>query len=703
MVKMASMGLHVFNPAWNKVQDSTTIGKKFSGSVRDVTFKLFGTDETLTLPLQVCTKVGDVKAAFAQQLMVNDANSIVFVAKQGPNFRKQLDMEEIASKVTVKGIESFKPVPRKWPYPTLIIGAGYNGLKCCMHHIKAGDTNIVCYDRFDRFGGYCWLMDANKTSKLQTEFGSFHVWWGPDFLEYGKCGGYPSVSKGWEIWPKQKELLEHFEYAADEYGVRPYVTWKSNVAAIDIIGDKNDINRYYNITVNHTDKDETSETRVSVIWSFPGSMQKNRQIEYPGEETFGGHVGFGMGDQIGYDCLEKKNIAILGNGAFAIENVRTCCEYGCNKVYVVTRRKNLPSPRVPCWFVHQGPAPTPGKLVLQMFQPMYDLCGFGDPWEYWSVHADKNRTRATIIQGSRFGIGDVTFLAVAYGKAEYVQDTLKRLTFRTLHLTSGRKLEEIDNLCKALGVTGDFSFDRMQKMKEIVGNWCSGDYRRPVMVDPLGMNAANFTTFSTGIGSHGFIHSNKYIIDYPKEYNLLVAGGILQALPRQKADEKLDKPAYVTDVKHAVTAGFIVGGLCPRADQQGGDVAAYKHKMYHMAHGTDVFLSECKKSWDMYQETWKQQGSTHDYIPYPYTREVVEGFFKDYSEALGFPLSPDGPPAEEARPASSEIPVNDDTIRYFGTIVETDHKQWWASSSQSNTQLSMNMKMASTNQQLVTA
>merc|ERR550525_206249 len=130
---------------------------------------------------------------------------------------------------------------------------------------------------------------------------------------------------------------------------------------------------------------------VSVMYNYPGSMTRNRIIEYPGEDVFDGHIGYGMNDDMPYDHLEGTQAAILGNGAFAVENVRTCCEYKAEKVYVVTRRKNLPSPRVPCWFVHQGPIPTPGRLVLNMFKPMYELTGCGDPWEYWSVHANKKR------------------------------------------------------------------------------------------------------------------------------------------------------------------------------------------------------------------------------------------------------------------------------------------------------------------------
>merc|ERR1712007_237465 len=96
-----------------------------------------------------------------------------------------------------------------------------------------------------------------------------------------------------------------------------------------------------------------------------------------------------------------------------------------------------------CWFIHQAPAPVPAPHLLNMFIPMYSLCGMGDPWEYFGVQATATRQRAYITQGSRFGIGDVTFLAVAYGRMEYVVDTCKRLSKHTIHLSSGEKLENV--------------------------------------------------------------------------------------------------------------------------------------------------------------------------------------------------------------------------------------------------------------------
>ncbi|CAE7211839.1 unnamed protein product, partial [Symbiodinium necroappetens] len=106
-------------------------------------------------------------------------------------------------------------------------------------------------------------------------------------------------------------------------------------------------------------------------------------------------------------------------------------------------------------------------------RPMYELADFGDPWEYWSVHASQDRSKVSVVQNSRFGIGDVTFLMVIYGKLEYIQDTVKRLTKHTVHLTGGRKLEGVTVILKSLGLLGDWAVDRLHKMTQMATfGWC---------------------------------------------------------------------------------------------------------------------------------------------------------------------------------------------------------------------------------------
>ena len=71
------------------------------------------------------------------------------------------------------------------------------------------ENTLVCFDRNNMFGGQCWITGANKTSRLQTEFGSFHVWWGPQGIEHGAVS-YPDCGPGgWNIWPYKTEVQKH--------------------------------------------------------------------------------------------------------------------------------------------------------------------------------------------------------------------------------------------------------------------------------------------------------------------------------------------------------------------------------------------------------------------------------------------------------------------------------------------------------------
>jgi len=611
------------------------IGGRRSQTQRTVTLSIYGDEsQRLVLPVPVCQRVAAVKQTLSEALFV-PADKITLVAKSGCSWRVQKDTDEVRYEVKVKGLSSFKPQPKVWPHPACIIGSGYHGLKTCMRYIKDGNTNFVCFDRNDRVGGYCWITGANATSKLQTEFGAFHLWWGPDFANLaGRCGDGLFDLQKWSAWPKKKEILEHFEYAAEQYGLHAYIQFRTNVAAMKIVGGEDAEERFYQLTVDSLDKPGQVRTvPVSLMYNYPGSLTTNRIIDYPGEDVFDGEIRYGMNDDTPYDKLPGSNVAILGNGAFAVENARTCIEAKANKVYLVTRRKNLASPRMPCWFVHQAPIMVPGHMVLKMFEPMYKLTGFGDPWAFWSVHTNKERTHVSIVQNSRFGIGDITFIAVAWGRLVYLQDTLKRCSHHTLHLTSGRKVEEVTIILKALGLLGDWAVDKLHSMKEMVGSFCSGDFRRVLMIDATGMNAANFETFSTGIGTHSFTATAKYFHDFPQEIYRATKDGLFQTLPRHAAEPEYDKPAYLTDVKFGGATGVTMGMFIPKAGGEAGPlIPAYWYEMYHAAHSWERTYKQCVEEWDEYQRKWREEeGWDHEYVPYPYTKEIMSSYFEEFN------------------------------------------------------------------------
>eukprot|EP00747_Dinoflagellata_sp_TGD_P212524 gnl/TRDRNA2_/TRDRNA2_85610_c0_seq1.p1 gnl/TRDRNA2_/TRDRNA2_85610_c0~~gnl/TRDRNA2_/TRDRNA2_85610_c0_seq1.p1 ORF type:complete len:718 (-),score=136.25 gnl/TRDRNA2_/TRDRNA2_85610_c0_seq1:44-2197(-) len=627
MATMANLGLHFMKPEW---QNQNEQGRHFSTTFCTTTLKIKGTDEQMVIPLQVCTTVRDVRELVARAAAVH-VDQVKFVVKRGCTYHVQKDCEECGKQVVVSGIKSFAPAKKVWPNPIAVIGLGYCGLKTMMHWSMQGYNNLIAFDRNDKFGGYCWLTAANKTSKLQTEFAAFHVWYGPS-MGCGQVKDCDIDLKGWMLWPRKAKVLEHFEFAADQFGVRPYCRFKSNVDRMDIIGKPTDPDKSYVIGVENLEKKERYEVKVDGLIQFPGCMQVNRIIEYKGEDDFDGHIGYGMNDQAPYEHIPGAVCAIVGNGAFAVENVRTCVDLVCEKVYLITRRKNLPCPRLPCWFVHQAKIPISGKQLLDIMSPAFAQAGLGDPWEYHAVMANTARTNATIVQQSRFGIGDVTFLAHRYGKLEYCEDHIKRLSVHTIHLEkTGKKIENCTVLIKALGLLGSYEVDRLNKTKEMVGNWPDGDFRRPIGCDPLGLNASQFTTMSLGIGIYGKVHMTKYLFDFPYEYYRMVQEPGYAMLPTIKAGQN-DRPAYISDVKHEMSIGMTLGGLCPRmveADSQTGD---YKHKSIHSSSPLKQYLKICMDEWDEYQERWKKEGWTKDipYMPYPYKAEDVEVWQRDH-------------------------------------------------------------------------
>merc|ERR1712129_531369 len=173
------------------------------------------------------------------------------------------------------------------------------------------------------------------------------------------------------------------------------------------------------------------------------------------------------------------------------------------------------------------------------------------------------RKNVSIIQNSRFGIGDITFPMHAWGLLEYRVAVLKRCSKHTLHLSTGDKLEGVTVILKALGLLGDFSFDKLHNMKEMVGSFCCGDWRRVVMIDATGMNAANFATSSTGVATTEHALLYKYLYDHPQEF-YKVSANLMKVLPVHKQELDYESVAAASTLGkfyNKVMAPIILNGL----------------------------------------------------------------------------------------------------------------------------------------------
>lgn len=336
-----------------------------------------------------------------------------------------------------------------------------------------------------------------------------------------------------------------------------------------------------------------------------------------------------MHDAFDYGLVVGQRVAIVGHGAFAVENIRTCCEYSAKKVYLICRRKNLACPRVASWFVNQsGNTAVPAWLFLQSVAPMYDLIGY-DQWGYHSVHSNEKRTNVTITQKARFGIGDVYFLAVYMGKCEVLVDTIKRLTARTVHLGSGQKLE-VDAMLKLFGFDGEFENDRLLRIKEMHSFWVNADNRRYIVAEPISVNAQNFGGTSLSPGALVWVDHVTHFLDFPRDWVALRDSGML---PKHKAEPDNNRPAYVLDARLASGASILIPAFAPQVAERSATQGMLKRTRQLQCHPMKTYIDQAAAEWDEYARKWKEEDpSLKDPPPYPYTYVNTTGFLRDLKE-----------------------------------------------------------------------
>mmetsp|Transcript_51137 Transcript_51137/g.109540 ORF Transcript_51137/g.109540 Transcript_51137/m.109540 type:complete len:215 (-) Transcript_51137:136-780(-) len=95
-----------------------------------------------------------------------------------------------------------------------------------------------------------------------------------------------------------------------------------------------------------------------------------------------------------------------------------------------------------------------------------------------------------------------------------------------------------------------------------------------------------------------------------------------------------------------MSASMIFGSYFPACGLLTADDSLYKYVLMHHYHPTDRFLSDAQEDWDRWQKIFRDQGDTHEYIPYPYDKSMIKSWCDDYSFRMGWPIDINGPPEQ---------------------------------------------------------
>lgn len=577
---------------------------------KDITLKIFGSEEKIVLPVMVSSKVGDVKKLLAEMHGGVAAHQLDFVFKSGPSYKRHRNGDEIQSTVVVKGIKSFVKGDFEWPHPFIVIGAGHMGLRQGVKWSRDKRPYIL-FDKFDRIGGNAWISIANHTSKLQTEGPQYQLQYDVfdknihGLLEVGKYG----------YWPSREEICSHLREVCDEFGVTANIRIHTEVTDMDIheTPDGDLRKRWYDWSWKHVKTGDEGVYRASCLTYYPGCLVVPHRKTWPGEDVFGGNIGYGFSHEFDYTKVNEQDSIIIGMGAFAHENVRTVVEHGGRKCYNIARHFNLMMPRMVCWWVNQSLCPPTAAMVLHAMEPCYGIVGLS-PWNFFSVTANAERTVATIKQYTRWGISDIYLLSMYFGKCETITGEVKRFKERAAVLNTGRVVEDLDHIIKVIGFDGDFGVDKLMKTTTNYGPWPDGDFRRFTMSDQSAIDASRFTNIAISPAVSSMSWMTTFYFTHPEMGFAAMQTGML---PENKSEPELGSPAYHYEPRKGTASMMVVGSIHPdlgKFEEMNGKMK--KASMHHIA-GCEAYQAACERDWMKYCKLFRDQGCTHKWPAYP--------------------------------------------------------------------------------------
>ncbi|MFU2314454.1 SDR family NAD(P)-dependent oxidoreductase [Staphylococcus saprophyticus] len=447
--------------------------------------------------------------------------------------------------------------------PVLIIGAGVSGISFARKLENQGISTIIMESKSE-IGGV-WRNLANSHSKLQI-----------DSPGYGfDCTVPPSSNthKWSSIFPSRNEILKELKNISTS--LKGEVLYNTHVEKVEKFSE----NEY---EVTYVQNSSEKRMNVSGVAAFTGGLHNPIKKKIPNENLFKGHIASGISDDTPIDVFKNASVAILGHGAFAIENMRTAFENGADSVTIVCRKRNLVMPNFGNWLLNSSSGTMPAKDVIEVMKPFYKACGINI--EELNAIIEEQTGEWKINQNTVPAGSDLYFLAQILGKLKIVIAEPESLTEKSLLLNNGQSIE-CDVFLKCLGSKTDDSLIRniFGDKATIHGLWINED--------------PNLITYNDGTNGSQTLDNVKSLLC--SSYPFFVQSFVQPYIDYKKDPIKFDKlMKRIKNNKKESTVEILYTELWDYLEKAKKNLASHVEEECPF----DAFQSKCESDWEYYSK-----------------------------------------------------------------------------------------------------
>lgn len=259
-------------------------------------------------------------------------------------------------------------------------------------------------------------------------------------------------------------------------------------------------------------------------------------------------------------------------------------------------------------------------------EPMYECAHMENPWDWWSIqNKNAEKTQAVIKQYTRWGVGDIYFLARHYGRLEMITCEIKTFKAGGAKLSTGRELE-LDYCVKVLGFLSDFGTDKLMQCERMLGPFPEGDTRRWVLSDQSEIDANRFGSLGLSCGAASFVRQSLWYHEHPMDAKILLDSG---TLTWNYAEPELGLTAYHYHPRKGTSNMIMVGKYAPVLDGFHIENDIFRVALYREQCSPKKWWEGCNEDWNKYCEMFEKNGGTPEgkqipRPPYPYSIELLE-------------------------------------------------------------------------------